>query len=302
MKKLIYFLVFLLLPYYSFGQEAGKIGGTDKDAINKIGDVPVESISKIGNVSSPYYFKSCEEILLNNPGSPDGIYTIDPDGSGDIEPFDCYCDMSTDDGGWTLVTIHSDDSQDNWTYNNLALFYNDTYIGSTDQLNLDYKGQAMVQLNFSDVLFVHAPSGVWAAYHNVGNGSSSFGDHINTFPFPYCSTEPAGTMSAGTLSTDGTSLCSTGLFFNAGDWEGTSMSNCANLYRPFPYNEAAWGPVWSVENNSGCPFDDPGSHSSLGPNFQTKDTEQSAIGFGWAINGNTGISGTGENNMKVFVR
>jgi len=45
---------------------------------------------------------NCMLIHVSDPGLPSGIYTIDTDGLGGVDPFDAYCDMDTDGGGWTL--------------------------------------------------------------------------------------------------------------------------------------------------------------------------------------------------------
>jgi hypothetical protein len=49
---------------------------------------------------------NCLEYL-NAGSTADGIYTVDPDGTGGNIPFDCYCDMTNDGGGWTLVFNHN---------------------------------------------------------------------------------------------------------------------------------------------------------------------------------------------------
>nr|WP_052408569.1 fibrinogen-like YCDxxxxGGGW domain-containing protein [Nonlabens ulvanivorans] len=47
-------------------------------------------------------------LAYYNAGSTtDGVYTIDPDGAGVNPAYDCYCDMTNDGGGWTLVFNHN---------------------------------------------------------------------------------------------------------------------------------------------------------------------------------------------------
>jgi hypothetical protein len=47
--------------------------------------------------------RNCSTIKAANPSLASGIYNIDPDGAGGVAPFNCFCDMTSDGGGWASI-------------------------------------------------------------------------------------------------------------------------------------------------------------------------------------------------------
>ncbi len=237
---------------------------------------------------------SCAEAMDSHDTPVDGSYWLDPEGGS---AYEAWCDMSTDDGGWTLLAVVSDDGQDTWTWYDRHLWDSDeTSFGELTALDEDFKSPAFHEMEFQDLLFIHQPSGDWASYHSVGDGLDDLGSFIDWYGGSTCWSDGYGyEMSDGSIGVY-LSLCSTQLYFNAEDHDGGTNCSCADCA------DHAYGPTWSAVANTGCPFDDPATSSGLGPNAADSGTESTAIGFGDALNLNTGTAGAGENLMLVYAR
>jgi len=77
---------------------------------------------------------SCADALASDANAKDGVYSIDPDGAGPEPPFDTYCDMSGDMGGWTLL-MKIDGSLTTFSY--AAALWTDSSVLNPDKPDLD---------------------------------------------------------------------------------------------------------------------------------------------------------------------
>ena len=76
-----------------YDSDSSECGGLDCDDSNYL------AYDSNGG-SSSCVSTTCKTILDDGHSTGDGVYWVDPDGSG---AFKAYCDMTQDDGGWTLI-------------------------------------------------------------------------------------------------------------------------------------------------------------------------------------------------------
>ena len=266
-------------------------GAEDCDDANQVDDDGCSNACQapLGTEVKPA--ASCNAIKTAGDDVGNGLYWLKPDPQGNT--FEAFCEMERDVGGWTLIAVSAQDGQATWTRNNRHYWDTDTTtFGDVNLLANDFKSPAYHAVSFSDLMFVHVDSDVWAGYHNVGNGQSDLGSFIFDLTGGELLCNSAGDagypQSSGTLTNIG-KLCNTRLYFNSNDQDGSGSCFVDN---------AAYGPTWSAGNNNGCPMDDPGQTGSLGPDASAQDGESAVyggLGFGWALD----ILG---GSMRVYVR
>ena len=96
-------------------------------------------------------FRDCRDALNNNY-TQSGVYTIQPDS---LPPFNVFCDMDTDGGGWTVFQRRQDGSEDfyrNWVNyaNGFGNLSNEFWLGLEYIHRLTNGSKCKLRINLED--------------------------------------------------------------------------------------------------------------------------------------------------------
>lgn len=83
----------------------------------------------------------------------DGTYTVDPDGTGPIAPFDVSCDMTTNGGGWTQIPLTAlTVDQQNFSNDNKGAWNSSTYVWSCTggPSGVEYYASSLISLKITN--------------------------------------------------------------------------------------------------------------------------------------------------------
>ncbi|XP_019855865.1 PREDICTED: ryncolin-1-like [Amphimedon queenslandica] len=126
------------------------------------------------------YLKSCPKdtkdckSLFEDGNTTSGVYTVNPDGG---TPFEVYCDMETDGGGWTVFQRRQDGSVDfyrNWTdyENGFGDLTGEFWLGLSKIHRLTKEGSNTLRVDLGD--FDNSTAYANYSTFSVSDGSTEY--------------------------------------------------------------------------------------------------------------------------------
>ena len=284
---------------------AGFVGdGTTCDANGVVGALTAADPGQWADASLA---TSCETYI--RPAAPrvgsttSGVYRIDPDGGSATNAFDVYCDMTTSNGGWTmLLNLDTSDGHVMWW---AAALWKDTgtYGDLTTPFGGDHKSPAYTTLSGTTALMltVHQQGSAigWKAFNKSGTGtlwSYLQGGDNTLLASSVLASSTASIWSGELLVRNSTNLYANYCLQNAG-------YGCTNYTGGSPDGNRIGSPASQPSNNVGgglgnwgdmgycCAGQSYGGVPCNGQSFRTTSEAQA----GWASNyiaGNNGTFGT----------
>ncbi len=129
---------------------------------------------------------NCLGIKTSIPASTDGIYLVDPDLSGPIQQMSVYCDMTTDQGGWTLIARFGNQDAANWMLDSGEWWYTRvTDVGSTTSptVNGDMWSRAFYTVEGSELKISRSDLGNGHLLRTTNSclGNTNFRSYITSY-------------------------------------------------------------------------------------------------------------------------